>query len=185
MWWREKGRVLGRMALALAVAGSVAACFQPMYAERIGPNDVGLAQKFRSVDIARIPAPDGTPEARMAVEVRNALLFDLTGGSGGYSPTHRLDIALVSQRLSVIVNVNTARPDLENYGLNASYNLVELATGKSVIQGSTFARVSYDIPGGEQRFARTRGLRDAENRAAKVIAENIRNRLASYFVAGT
>jgi hypothetical protein len=30
-----------------------------------------------------------------------------------------------------------------------------------------------------------RGLRDAETRAAKVIAENIKSRLASYFVAGT
>jgi LPS-assembly lipoprotein len=45
--------------------------------------------------------------------------------------------------------------------------------------------VSYDIPGAEQRFARIRGLRDAENRAAKQVADHIRNRLASYFVAGT
>ena len=51
--------------------------------------------------------------------------------------------------------------------------------------GQTFARVSYDIPGQEQRFARLRGLRDAENRAAKVIADNVRTRLASYFAAGT
>jgi LPS-assembly lipoprotein len=53
------------------------------------------------------------------------------------------------------------------------------------VTGQTFARVSYDIPGQEQRFARIRGLRDAENRATKVVADNIRNRLASYFVAGT
>jgi hypothetical protein len=30
-----------------------------------------------------------------------------------------------------------------------------------------------------------RGLRDAETRAAKVIADNIRARLVSYFAAGT
>jgi LPS-assembly lipoprotein len=54
-----------------------------------------------------------------------------------------------------------------------------------VVTGQTFARVSYDIPGQEQRFARLRGLRDAETRAAKVIADNIRTRLASYFAAGT
>jgi hypothetical protein len=28
-------------------------------------------------------------------------------------------------------------------------------------------------------------LRDAETRAAKVIADNVRSRLASYFIAGT
>jgi LPS-assembly lipoprotein len=45
--------------------------------------------------------------------------------------------------------------------------------------------VSYDIPGQAQRFARARALRDAEDRAAKLIADNIKARLASYFVAGT
>ena len=54
-----------------------------------------------------------------------------------------------------------------------------------MVTGQTFARVSSDTPGQQQRFARVRGLRDAESRAAKVIAENIRSRLASYFVAGT
>src|SRR5262249_60897811 len=70
------------------------------------------------------------------------------------------------------------------YGLNVNYNLVDLKTGKVVFSDVTFARVSYDIPGQEQRFARARGLRDAENRAGQVIAEAIKNRLASYFVAG-
>jgi LPS-assembly lipoprotein len=45
--------------------------------------------------------------------------------------------------------------------------------------------VSYERPGQAQRFARARGLRDAENRAAKLIADNIKARLASFFVAGT
>ncbi|HYV69766.1 MAG TPA: hypothetical protein VE970_06620, partial [Pseudolabrys sp.] len=67
----------------------------------------------------------------------------------------------------------------------STYTLTELATGRVVVKGQTFARVSYNIPGQEQRFAGERGLRDAENRAAKEIAENIRSRLASFFVAGT
>ena len=66
-----------------------------------------------------------------------------------------------------------------------TYSLTEIGTGKVVVTGTTFARVSYDIPGQEQRFARVRGLRDAELRAAKVISDNIRSRLASYFIAGT
>ena len=91
---------------------------------------------------------------------------------------------LAVDRNSVIVDLTSQRPDVENVGLDVQYTLKDLATGKDVIKTTTFARVSYDIPGAEQRFARIRGLRDAENRAAKVIAENIRNRLASYFVAG-
>jgi len=41
--------------------------------------------------------------------------------------------------------------------------------------GTTFSRVSYDIPGQLQRFAAPR-LRDAEDRAANEIAENIQTR---------
>ena len=63
--------------------------------------------------------------------------------------------------------------------------MVEIATNKVVMTGQTFSRVSFDIPGQQQRFARARGQRDAENRAAQVIADNIKARLASYFVAGT
>jgi LPS-assembly lipoprotein len=135
--------------------------------------------------VLQIEAPKGSDEARLAVEVRNALLYDFTGGEVSASPTHRLKISIYSTRATIIVDVNTSRPDIENYGLNATYTLTEIATKKVVVTGQTFARVSYDIPGQEQRFARIRGLRDAENRATKVIADNIRNRLASYFVAGT
>jgi LPS-assembly lipoprotein len=54
-----------------------------------------------------------------------------------------------------------------------------------VMSGQTFSRVSFDIPGQEQRFARARALRDAEDRATQQIADNISRRLASYFVAGS
>ena len=130
-------------------------------------------------------SPKGSDEARLAVEIRNALIFDFTGGGYAAPPTHRLKIQISSTRSSVIVDINTSRPDIENYGINASYTLTEIATGKEVVTATTFARVSYDIPGQQQRFARVRGLRDAESRAAKVIADNIRARLASYFIAGT
>ena len=140
---------------------------------------------FRSVDVAQIKVPNGSPEARLAVEVRNALIFGLTGGSGGTSPTHSLIIQISGMSQQVIVDINTARPDVEQYGISASYSLVEIATNKVVMTGQTFSRVSFDIPGQQQRFARARGQRDAENRAAQVIADNIKARLASYFVAGT
>jgi LPS-assembly lipoprotein len=54
-----------------------------------------------------------------------------------------------------------------------------------VMTGTTFSRVSYDIPGSYQRFARARAFRDAEDRACQEIAEHIQTRLASFFYAGT
>jgi LPS-assembly lipoprotein len=178
-------RSLVRATFALMFAALAGGCFQPLYGEQSPTGGPVLRDQLSAVDVIQIQAPKGTDEARIAVEIRNALLFDFTGGGYAAPPTHRLKIALSSTRASIIVDVNTSRPDVENYGLNVSYSLTEIGTGKVVVAGTTFARVSYDIPGQEQRFARVRGLRDAELRAAKVVSDNIRSRLASYFIAGT
>ena len=87
--------------------------------------------------------------------------------------------------VSVSIDPVTGRPQEEIGGVNATYQMVEIATGRIVLKDSTFAHVGYDIPGSQQRFAKQRALLDAEDRAAKMAAEAIRNRLASYFVAGT
>jgi LPS-assembly lipoprotein len=174
-----------RAAAALAIAALAGGCFQPLYGEQSPTGGPILRDQLSAVDVQQIQAPKGTDEARIAVEIRNALLYDFTGGGYAAPPTHRLKIAMTSTRASIIVDRNTSRPDVENYGINATYTLTEIATGKVVVTGTTFSRVSYDIPGQEQRFARVRGLLDAELRAAKVIADNIRSRLASYFIAGT
>jgi LPS-assembly lipoprotein len=174
-----------RAVAALAIAALAGGCFQPLYADRSAAGGPVLRDQLSAVDVLQIEAPKGTDEARLAVEIRNALLFDFTGGGSPASPTHKLKISMTSTRTSIIVDIQTSRPDVENYGINASYSLTELATNRVVVTGQTFARVSYDIPGQQQRFARLRGLRDAESRAAKVIADNIMSRLTSYFVAGT
>jgi LPS-assembly lipoprotein len=182
MWSLERWL---RLWVALALALLTNACFMPLYGERSMTNQPMLREQLSAVDVEQIQAPKGTDESRLAVEVRNALLFDFTGGEAAAPPTHKLKIAISSTRTSVIVDINTSRPDIENYGLTATYTMTEIATGRIVVTGQTFSRVSYDIPGQQQRYARLRGLRDAESRAAKVIADNIRNRLASYFIAGT
>jgi LPS-assembly lipoprotein len=92
---------------------------------------------------------------------------------------------LSSTQQQIVVDASSGRADVTNYGIDATYTLTELATGKAVVRSTTSSRVSYNIPGQQQRFAGERGLRDAENRAASVIADAIRNRLASYFTAGT
>jgi len=69
--------------------------------------------------------------------------------------------------------------------VKATYRLVEIATGKTVLNGSTTADVGTDVPGTQQRFAKQRAMLQAQDRAVNVAAEAIRNRLASYFVAGT
>jgi LPS-assembly lipoprotein len=176
----------GRFVLAAALTLTLAGCFQPMYGDYAAGNAPGLRDKLAAIDIPPIDTPNGSPVARIGVSIRNALSFKLVGNGGGATaPTHKLVIKLTTSTTSVIVDITTARPDVENYGIDATYQLVDLATNKVVLTSNTFARVSYDIPGQEQRFAQARGLRDAQDRASQVIADNIGQRLAAYFSAGS
>ena len=187
MWWPKPRLTVSRfapLATALALAALLGGCFEPLYGERSLAGGPGLRTRMNAVDVATIDAPNGTPLARIANELRNDLIFDLQGGSGGSTPTHSLKINMTASNQQVIVDITTARADVQQFGINASYSLIEKATGKPVITGTTFSRVSYDNPGQAQRFSNARGQRDAENRAAKQISDNIRSRLASYFSAG-
>ena len=177
-------RIAARLLAVAALAALTAGCFQPMYAER-GDGTPGLREKLMGIELPPISNPNASREARVGVEIRNALAFKLYGNATGMPPTHRLDIRFTTSRSSLIVSTTTGLPTNENLGIDAQYNLIEVATGKSVMTGSTFSRVSYDMPGSYQRFSRTRAVRDAEDRAAGEIAENITTRLASFFTAGT
>jgi LPS-assembly lipoprotein len=184
MSWSRLPRFSG-MLLALALAGLTAGCFEPLYGTKTAVGGAGIGDKLSTVEVAPLKTPNGTRLARVGVEVRNNLIFGLTGGTGQPATNYRLDVVLSSTSQQVIVDINTARPDITNYGIDASYSLTNLTTKEVVVSSTTFSRVSYNLPGQQQRFAGDRGLRDAENSAAKVISENIRNRLASYFAAGT
>jgi len=184
MWWRDLARVI-RPAAAMMLAALVGACFQPLYGERTVGGGSALKDALAAVEIDQIDAPKGTPLSRIAVETRNELVFDLSGGGGQAPPTHRLIIRMVPTRNTVILDPITLRSEFDSFGLDANYRMIEVVSGRTVVTGSATTRVTYNVPGQAQRFASQRGLRDAETRAAKLIAEQIRSRLSSYFVAGT
>jgi len=191
MWWREYRRhrhflaAFSRLAIVFGVAGLSGGCFEPLYGNHGSVQSEGIYAKLNAVEIAPIDTPKGTPAQRVAVGLRNALQFDLNGGAGANAPTHRLVVNVGASQFTVVVNPQSGLPDAEVAGVAATYRLVEIATGKTVLSDSTFSHVDYDIPGPQQFFVQQRARRNAEDRALKVVAETIRNRLASYFVAGT
>jgi len=174
-------RIIARLAAIALLGALTAGCFQPMYAEHTPNGGPGLREKLQQVEFVPLNVANGSREARLGVAIRNAMMFSAYGSATGLPPRYKLTLHLSTQRRSVIIDPATARPDIENYGIDATYELREIDTNKLMVSGSTTARVSYDIPGQEQRFAQQRGLRDAEDRAAKEIADNISTRLASFF----
>src|SRR5712672_2607203 len=148
-------RIAARLLAAAALAALTAGCFQPMYAER-GDGTPALREKLMGVELPPVDKPNASREARVGVEIRNALAFKLYGNATGMPPTHKLVLRFASSRSSLIVDVNTGLPSSENYGIDAQYNLIDIATNQSVMSGTTFSRVTYDMPGSYQRFSRSR-----------------------------
>jgi len=174
------------VAMILAMAGLTAGCFEPLYGRSVAsPDSESVRDKLAQIDIPIIPTRQGSPAARIAVSMRNALQYDFNGGAGANAPTHRLTMTVAPTSLSVIVDVASGRPTAEVDGVVVYYQLTEIATGKIVLKDIASQNVDTDAPGSQQRFAQQRAKRDAEDRAVTAVAEAIRNRLASYFVAGT
>ena len=161
MWWLEdRIKPLTRLAVVLAAAGLLAGCFEPLYGRNPSVGDDSVRDKLAEIVIAPIPLRQGTPQARIAVAIHNALQFDLNGAAGAIAPTHRLDVTVTPTGVTVSIDPVTGRPQEEIGGVNATYRLVEIATARIVLTDSTFANVGYDIPGSQQRFAKQRALID-------------------------
>jgi LPS-assembly lipoprotein len=187
-WGKEIGisRQLVRVVAVLALGALTAACFQPLYGNQTVSAGDSVRDKLAAVEVGNIPALNGKPEVRLAVELRNQLMYDFNGGAAPPAPTYRLEVtSLTSGITTVIVDVASGRPDTQVSAVNITFTLTEIATGKVVLSSSTFGRASFDIPGSAQRFAQQRAWLNAEDRAVGMISDNIRNRLASYFMAGT
>src|SRR6185295_9532254 len=100
-------RIAARLFAVAALAALTAGCFQPMYAERTDGTP-GLREKLMGVDIPPITEkPNASREARVGVEIRNALAFKLYGNATGMPPTHKLVLRFTSARSSLIVDANT------------------------------------------------------------------------------
>ncbi len=154
---------------ALIVLGGCG--WQPLY----GPTASGsqLEDVMRTVDISTIPG-------RVGQRVRNELIFDTTGGGEAAVPKFRLDIAVRESVLNTLV-AGTGDPEGQIYQVYTQFKLVRLNDNTVVLEGNSNARAAYDKV--DSVFADIRAKRDAEDRAARTIAEAIRTRMAAYFSA--
>src|SRR4030081_202115 len=102
-------RVAARLLAVAALAALTAGCFQPMYAER-SAGSPALRERLMGVELPPVDKPNASREARIGVEVRNALAFKLYGNATGMPPTHRLGVRGRSRRSSLMIDPATALP---------------------------------------------------------------------------
>jgi hypothetical protein len=119
-------RIALRLLAVMALAAPAAGCFQPMYAEHTDGSPA-LREKLMGIEIPPVAdKSNASREARIGVEIRNALAFKLYGNATGMPPTHRLILRFSSSRSSLIVDPNTGLPTSENSGIDAQYTLCPL-----------------------------------------------------------
>src|ERR1700753_743163 len=116
-------RIAVRLLAVAALAALTAGCFQPMYAEH-SDGTPALRDKLMTVEVPPIEKPNASQEARLGVEIRNALAFKLYGAATGSTPLYKLMIRFTSGRSSLIVGVDTRFPRTEHYGIAAQSNSV-------------------------------------------------------------
>ena len=162
----------------LALAGVAAAAvalggcgFQPLYGPTLGGD--GLADVMAAVEIETVPG-------RVGQELRNELIFKTTGGREALPPEYRLQIALRESAESTLVQADGDARGLV-FGLDADFILVRVADNQSILTSKASARAVYQKV--ESIFANIRARRDAENRAARTLAEHIRTRVAAFLSA--
>ncbi|RCS23628.1 hypothetical protein DUT91_10000 [Phyllobacterium salinisoli] len=171
---------LKRSALFAILAGTlmtIAGCtVQPLYSGGGGAAGIGgtvapgMREKLASIAIE--PAT-----TRYGQEVRNKLIFLLSGGAGEpATPAYRLSLGVTSSTIAAVsVDIGdstdrTGRPSAGTVRVASNYVLRD-TNGKPVAKGTRVVSASFDRP--RQEFANLRAERDAQDRAAQELAEQL------------
>lgn len=173
----------------LTVCASVALCglmlsacsegsgFRPMNASA-GFGGTGAIEKLAEVDVAPIPG-------RVGQRIRNELIYQSTGGGLAAPPQFRLEVAIRESVTSTLVNADGNAAG-QIYNLDAAYRLVRISDKTVVAEGKSYGRAGFErgVPSEQNTsrsvFANVRAREDAENRAAKTVADELKTRLLAH-----
>lgn len=161
--------VAGFLALMTSGCG-----FHPLY----GPTASGanLSDVMKTVQVSEI-------RSRTGQRLRNELIFGTTGGGEPSAPIYRLDIALKeTTRNSLVTQTGAVTGSVLQ--LDAEFRLVRIKDNQTVFKGYSTAQAAYNMTGSlgdaGSIYGDTRAAIDAEDRAARSLADTLKTRLAAY-----
>ena len=158
-------------AMPMLVAGCGDCGFHPLYATSPLLGGSETAAKLASLDIAPIPG-------RVGQRMRNEMIFQATGGGAeALNPAYRLEIA-VTELISATLVQTDGDSSGSVYNLNAKFKLIRIADKTVVLQGASNGRAMFERF--ESIYSNVRAREDAENRAARTIADDLKSRLATF-----
>jgi len=172
----ERRSFLRAVAFAGLLGPVLAACegasaFRPMYG---ASNMADTEAKLASVSFGTIPG-------RVGQRIRNELVFQSTGGGHGLPPKYHLDVAIREQVVSTLVRKD-GESQSQVYNLEAKFQLIRIADKAVLLEGMSYGRAGFERY--DSIYSNVKAREDAENRAARTVAQDIKTRLAAY-LAGT
>lgn len=116
------------------------------------------------------------PTSRVEQRVRNELVFLLSGGAGEpANPEYELQLKVTAGSTNYLSQISSNLPQPGRTTLVASYILTR--NGQLIKKGTE--RMDAQLDYTSQQFAQIRAVRDAENRAAKELAELLKLDIAT------
>jgi LPS-assembly lipoprotein len=154
------------MGSLLAACGSDG--FRPLYGET--PTGAPLSERMAAVSVAPIGG-------RVGQRIRNELIFASTGGGTPATAQYTFEIVIRESVTSTLVR-STGEASAQVYALEANFRLIRMRDKVVVLQGLSAGRAGFERY--TNIFSNVRAREDAENRAAKSVAEDLKSRLATF-----
>lgn len=167
MWSSRLHRAALLCASSIPMALCLSGCIQPLYGT-LGPG--GLESELQRIKVE--PIPD-----RFGHYLEKELIFAFNGSGADVAPKYRLVVAIKQKVQAPTIDTVTSRATSATVIDDAEYQLIPVGGDKPVMSGVAFAVASYDRF--SQRLSNVRAARDAEERGAKSIAEQIRTQIAA------
>jgi LPS-assembly lipoprotein len=152
---------------ALALAGGLAGCFQPLYSEAAHP---GVVEKVRAIEVAPI-------KDRLGHYLADDLTTDLNGTGETPPPKYRLTVTVSTGTSTPTVNSLTNVATSATVIGEAKFTINKVDGGAQLFSGTAVAAAAYDRS--QQRYSDLRAERDAEIRLARALSAEISQRVAA------
>lgn len=178
MFWSDRsfrGRIVVAAATLLLALPAAGCNVRPLYGTAATSEADTVRAALSSIEIDPV-------EGRVGQQIYNELNALLETGSSGEA-VYALSFTVRSQYANIITRTVSGLPGGRNVRLTVRYQLRKKdQMDVPVLSGGVVRIAPYDYY--TQRFANDRAQIDAENRASREIAEDIRTRLAAYFATG-
>ena len=160
-------RLVGTLGLLTLLASCTVGPLNATSSSRVGADGTSSSVRAIMKSITVDPVNE-----RVAQQVRNNLLFELNGGQQEPGGQYNVSLRVSPQTRSLAIEGDSLSTTSAQVAVTVNYRLIDTETNEPIAEGVRRAVASFDQT--PQSFANERATRDAQNRAAKEVAQQVK-----------